>query len=85
MMGFVNALRGRRQALARSREARSRLTGATDELIGVYQARPLPVLASAVGIGFVAAQLRVGRSAVRVGLRIATGPGWRLVRQYLSL
>lgn len=85
MIGFIRALRARRRALTRSRTARQRLGAAAEELIGAYQAHPLPTLASALGLGFVLARLRVGHTAVRAGLRIATGPGWRLVRQYLSL
>lgn len=84
-MRFVRALRARRRALAESRAARRRLTRATERVIGVYQDRPLPTLAAAGAVGFVLARLRVGHTAVRAGLRIATGPGWRLVRQYLSI
>lgn len=85
MMQFVHALRARQRALAQSRAARRALGAATDELVEVYQAQPLPTLAGAAAVGFVLARLRIGHTVVRAGLRIATGPGWRLVRQYLSI
>ncbi|MGH8183234.1 MAG: hypothetical protein ACREPH_06210 [Rhodanobacteraceae bacterium] len=82
-MSYTRALTERRHALAAARAARGDLDTAVCELIGVYQAHPLPTLAGAAGIGFVLAQLRVGSGLIRVGMRIASGPAWRLVRQYL--
>lgn len=75
----------RKRALAECRRARADMDDAVDHLIGVYQAHPLPILAGAAGVGFVLAQLRAGSGVVRTGARIATGPAWRLVRQYLTL
>jgi hypothetical protein len=83
-MSYLRALRERRNALAASRAARGELQAAVGEVIGTYQAHPLPTLAGAAGIGFVLAQLRVGSGLVRIGMRIATGPAWRLARQYLG-
>ncbi len=85
MMQFMHALRGRRRALRRSRAARRCLADATGDLIEVYQAHPVPTLAGAAGLGLVLAQLHTGHRMVRAGIRIASGPGWRLVRQYLSI
>jgi hypothetical protein len=82
-MSYARVLAEREQALAASRAARNELRGAVDDMIGVYQAHPLPTLAGAAGIGFVLAQLRVGSGLVRVGMRIASGPAWQLVRQFL--
>lgn len=84
-MSYMRTLAERRRALAAARVARGDLDTAVGELVGVYQAHPLPTLAGAAGIGFVLAQLRVGSGLIRVGMRIATGPAWQLVRQYLSI
>lgn len=75
----------RRLALARCHAARADVHAAVDQAIGAYQAHPLPVLAGAAGVGFVLARLEVGRGFVRTGMRIAAGPGWRLVRQYFPI
>jgi hypothetical protein len=56
-----------------------------NDVVDVYQAHPLPTLAGAAGLGFVLAQLRVGGGLVRAGVRVASGPAWRLVRQYLNV
>ncbi len=85
MMNYRRALAERRRALARCREARHALHGAVDDVIGVYRAHPVPTLAGAAGVGFVLAQLRVGGGLVRAGVRIASGPAWQLVRQYLTI
>jgi len=53
------------------------------EVIGIYQAHPVPALTGAAGVGFVLAQLRVGSGLIRAGVRIASGPAWKLIRQYL--
>jgi hypothetical protein len=84
-MRYTRALAARKRALAECRAARGDLHAAVDGMIGVYQAHPVPALAGAAGIGFVLAQLKVGGGLVRVGMRIATGPVWGLVRQYLSI
>lgn len=83
-MSYLRILAERRQALADCRAARGELHAAVGEVIGVYRAHPGPTLAGAAGVGFVLAQLRVGSGLVRIGMRIASGPAWRLVRQYLS-
>ncbi|HET9819018.1 MAG TPA: hypothetical protein VFP92_07645 [Rhodanobacteraceae bacterium] len=83
-MSYTRAIAKRRRALAECRAARGDLDGAVDDLIGVYQAHPVPALVGAAGVGFVLAQLRVGTGLVRTGMSIATGPAWRLVRQYLG-
>ena len=84
-MKYTRALAKRRQALARVRAARGDLRASMNEVVDVYQAHPLPTLAGAAGIGFVLSQLRVGGGLVRAGVRVASGPAWRLVRQYLSV
>lgn len=83
-MTYAQALRERARAHAASRAARDGLRTSVDGMIGVYQAHPLPTLAGAAGIGFVLAQLKVGSGLVRAGMRIASGPAWRLVRTYFS-
>lgn len=83
-MSYLRALRERKRALAATRQARDDLHAAVGDMIGAYQAHPVPALAGAAGVGFVLAQLRVGSGLVRIGMQIATGPAWRLVRQYLG-
>jgi hypothetical protein len=85
MMNYSRALAERRRAAVACLAARGQLRGAVDGVIGAYQAHPLPALAGAAGVGFVLAQLRVGGGLVRAGMRIATGPAWRLLRQYLAI
>ncbi|HEX5353592.1 MAG TPA: hypothetical protein VFW60_05895 [Rhodanobacteraceae bacterium] len=82
-MNYTRALVERRRALARCRAARGELDKAVDDVIDVYRAHPLPTLAGAAGIGFAMAQLRVGSGLIRTGMRIATGPAWGLLRQFL--
>ena len=82
-MNYLRALAERKRAAAACRAARGELHDAVDDAIGAYQAHPLPALAGAAGVGFVLAQLRVGSGLVRTGMRIASGPAWTLVRQYL--
>ena len=84
-MSYRRAIAARRRALAECRAARRQLTGAVDGMISVYQAQPLPTLGAAAGLGFVLAQLKVGGGLVRAGMRIASGPAWRLARQYLQV
>lgn len=84
-MNYVRTLKERRHALVAARRARSDLRSAVGEMIGAYQAHPLPALAGAAGAGFVLSQLRVGSGLVRIGMRIATGPAWQLIRQYLAI
>lgn len=84
-MNYLHALKERQRALAASRLARSDLRGAVGEVVGTYQAHPVPALASAAGLGFLLAQLRVGSGIVRTGMRIASGPAWQLIRQYLAI
>lgn len=84
-MSYMRTLAERKRALAASRVARDDLRGAVSEVIGVYQAHPVPALAGAAGVGFVLAQLRVGSGLVRIGMRIASGPAWQLIRQYLAV
>lgn len=84
-MKYFRALSERKRALHASRAARADFEQATDALIGAWQAHPLPALACAAGAGFVLARLRAGSGIMRAAIRIASGPGWRLVRQYLVL
>ena len=84
-MKYTRALTKRRQALARSRAARGDLRTSMNEVVDVYRAHPLPTLVGAAGIGFVLSQLRVGGGLVRAGVHVASGPAWRLVRQYLNV
>lgn len=84
-MNYVRTLVERKRALAASRLAREDLRGAVGEVIGAYQAHPVPALAGAAGIGFLFSQLRVGSGLVRVGMRIASGPAWQLIRQYIVI
>ena len=84
-MKYTRALAKRRRALAQSRAAREDLRASMHEVVDVYQAHPLPTLAGAAGIGFVLSQLQVGGGLVRAGVRVASGPAWRLVRQYLNV
>jgi hypothetical protein len=84
-MKYTRALARRRRALAQSRAAREDLRTSMREVVDVYQAHPLPTLAGAAGLGFVLSQLRVGGGLVRAGVRVASGPAWRLVRQYLNV
>jgi hypothetical protein len=84
-MIYARALAERRRAAARCRAARGDLHTAVDEVIGMYQAHPLPALAGAAGLGFMLAQFRVGSGLIRTGMRIASGPAWQLVRQFLNL
>lgn len=84
-MSYARALAERKRALAGCRAARDDLDGAVDDVIGVYQAHPVPTLAGAAGVGFLLAHVGVGSGLVRTGMRIASGPAWRLVRQYLTL
>ena len=84
-MSYMRTLAERKRALAASRAARDDLRGAVGEVIGVYQAHPVPALAGAAGVGFVLSQLRVGSGLIRIGMRIASGPAWQLIRQYMVL
>lgn len=82
-MNYMRTLAERKRALAASRAARDDLRGAVGEVIGVYQAHPVPALAGAAGVGFVLSRLRVGSGLIRIGMRIASGPAWQLIRQYM--
>lgn len=82
-MNYTRALSKRRLAEARCRTAQIDLDAAVDDVIGAYQAHPFSTLAGAAGVGFVLAQLRVGGGLIRAGARIASGPAWKLARQYL--
>lgn len=84
-MSYMRAMAERKRALVASRVARDDLRVAVGEVIGVYQAHPVPALAGAAGVGFVLAQLRVGSGLIRIGMRVASGPAWRLIRQYLAV
>jgi hypothetical protein len=84
-VSYVAALRARKRALCACDGARRQMHDAVDEAIGVYRAHPVPTLAGAAGIGFMLAQLRVGGGLVRAGVRIASGPAWQLVRQYITV
>jgi hypothetical protein len=82
-VNYTRALAARRGALAASRAARGELGAAVDEVLGTYQAHPVAVLLGAAGVGCVLARARIGSGFVRAGMRVASGPGWRLLRQYL--
>lgn len=84
-MSYARARAESRRAAAACRSARGDLHDSVDRMIGVYQEHPLPTLAGAAGVGFVLAQLRVGGGLIRTGMRIATGPAWQLVRQYILI
>jgi hypothetical protein len=83
-LSYTREIAKRRRAVAECRAARGDVDRAVGDMIGVYQAHPVPTLVGAAGVGFVLAQLRVGTGLVRTGMSIATGPAWRLVRQYLG-
>lgn len=83
-MSYRRALVARERALAACRGARGDLRAAVEGVGDAYQAQPLPALVGAAGVGFVLAQFQVGSGLVRAGVRIATGPAWRLVRQYVA-
>lgn len=83
MINYWKALRARRTALQECEQARQELHDSVDGVIGVYQARPLPILAGAAGVGFVLAQFHVGSGLIRTGMHIAIGPAWKLARQFL--
>jgi hypothetical protein len=82
---YLRTLKERQRALAASRLARNELRGAVGEVIDAYQAHPVPALASAAVLGLLLAQLRIGSGVVRTGMRIASGPAWHLIRQYLAI
>jgi len=82
-VNYLRTLAERKRALAASRLARGDLRNAVGDVIDAYQAHPVPALAGAAGVGFVLSQLRVGSGLVRTGMRIASGPAWQLIRQYL--
>lgn len=84
-MKYARALAKRRRAQADFRAARGDLHASMNQVVEAYQAHPLPTLAGAAGVGFVLAQLRVGSGLIRTGMRVASGPAWRLVRQYLAI
>jgi hypothetical protein len=82
-VNYAQALAARRRALAASRAARGELGAAVGEALGAYQAHPVAVLLGAAGVGCVLAYARIGSGLARAGMRVASGPGWRLLRQYL--
>lgn len=84
-MSYLTHLTERRQALAACRATRTELDGAVSNVLGAYRARPLPILAGAAAIGFVLGHEQVGRSVAQASMRIATGPTWRLVRQFMQV
>jgi len=83
-MNYFRALRARRRALRECERARRELHGSVEDLVGAYEARPLPILAGAAGIGFVLARMRVGSGLVKTGARVASGPAWGLVRHFVD-
>jgi hypothetical protein len=82
-VNYIRALAARRRALAASRAARGELGAAVGAALGAYQAHPVAVLLGAAGVGCMLARARIGSGFVRAGMRVASGPGWRLLRQYL--
>lgn len=83
MSGYLEARAQWREALMASAAARVRLRAAATETTDAYRAHPLPALAIAAGTGFVLGRLHLGKGVARTAMRFASGPGWRLVRQYL--
>lgn len=83
-MNYARATALRQRALQDCHAARFELDAATTEALRAYQAHPVLVLGSAVGAGLVLSQLRVGRNVMRGAVRIASGPAWKLVRQFLD-
>ena len=83
-MSYARHVACQRAALAELQAARGDLGAAAGEVLGIYQRHPLPVLAGAVGAGFVLARLRVGGGVVRAATRIASGPAWRVLRQFIA-
>jgi hypothetical protein len=84
MSNYFTALRARRRALRECERARRELHGSVEDVVAAYEARPLPILAGAAGIGFVLAQMRVGSGLVKAGARVATGPAWGFVRHFVN-
>lgn len=85
MSRYLQARARRRRALAASRAARAHLRSAVAETADAYRTHPLPALAAAAGTGFVLARLRIGSALMRGTVQLASGPGWRLLRQYLQI
>lgn len=83
-MSYARHVTRQRTALIESQAARGALAAAAGDVLGIYQRHPLPVLAGATGAGFVLARLQVGGRAVRAGMRIASGPAWRVLRQFIA-
>lgn len=80
-MNYARALAERRRAMQACQAARNGLDTATTDALRAYQARPLPVLTVAAAAGFALAQLGVDRGALRSVMRVASGPGWKLVQR----
>ncbi|HEX7324390.1 MAG TPA: hypothetical protein VF292_03415 [Rhodanobacteraceae bacterium] len=84
-MTYARVLAERRAAIVRCRAERETLRVAVADAVGTYQAHPAASLATAAGAGFVLARLRISGGAVRAAVRVASGPAWGLVRQYLAI
>lgn len=84
MNNYFRALRSRRRALRECERSRREFHASVEDVVAAYEARPLPILAGAAGAGFVLAQMRIGSGLVKTGARIAVGPGWSLVRQFVD-
>ncbi|MEO6967706.1 MAG: hypothetical protein ABI132_04510 [Rhodanobacteraceae bacterium] len=84
-MKYFAAQAARKEAMGRCLFARQQLRASITEVSDVYRAHPLPALASAAGIGFLLAQLRLGSGLVTAGARLATGPTFGLIRKLLQI
>lgn len=83
-MTRAEAFAARQRALESCHAARGEFSAACSDAVRAYQAHKLIVLAGAVVLGVVAAKLRVGDGVIRGVSRIAGGPGWRVLKQWLG-
>lgn len=84
-MKYFAALAAREDAMVGCLFARQQLRASVHEVSDAYRAYPLPALASAAGVGFLLAQLRIGSGVVTAVGRLATGPAFGLVRRFLQI
>lgn len=83
-MTRAEAFAARQRALAACHAARSELGAASTDAMRAYQAHKLIVLVGAGVLGVVAARLRIGDGMLRGVARVAGGPGWRMLKQWLG-
>lgn len=82
-MKRADALAARERALDACDAARGEFCAATDDALRAYRAHTLLVLAAAVGAGLLLVKSRAGESLVKAVSGAASGPGWRLLQQFL--